>query len=165
MSNPALTAEDLIAWNETTAQNWRKLLSNHPDLLDKPCDVAGAKTVAELLQHIVAAELRYAQRINDLPISDYAEIPFDSVDAIYATHSHAIALFQQSLAAPTNWDEEIEFPTRSVGKLRSNRRFILFHSLLHGIRHYAQLATLVRQYGVKPDWLMDYLSMHMERVQ
>jgi uncharacterized damage-inducible protein DinB len=164
MSEPVLTTEELIAWNETTSQNWRKFLSDHPDLLDKPCDIAGAKTVAELLQHIVAAELRYSQRLNDLPITDYSEIPFDSVDSIYATHSRAIELFRQALAADTNWNEEIDFPTRSVGRLRSSRKFILFHSLLHGIRHYAQLSTLVRQYGVRPDWLMDYLAMHMERI-
>jgi hypothetical protein len=36
--------------------------------------------------------------------------------------------------------------------------------MLHGIRHYAQLATLVRQQGVKPDWQMDYLFVDMERV-
>ncbi len=164
MSQPILSAEDIIAWNENTTQNWRKLLSNHHQLLDKACDITGTKTVAELLQHIVAVELRYAQRIADLPISDYAEIPLDSVDSIFATHTRAIALFQQSLAADTDWDEEIEFPTRTAGRLRSNRKTILFHALLHSIRHFAQLATLVRQHGVKPDWQMDYLSMHMEQI-
>ena len=165
MSQPILSAEDILAWNEKTNQNWRKLLSSHSELLDKPCDVAGAKTIAELLQHIVAVELRYAQRLADLPISDYAELPFDSVDSIYAIHTRAIALFQQSLAADTNWNEEIDFPTRTAGRLRSTRKTILFHALLHSIRHYAQLATLVRQQGIKPDWPMDYLFMHMERVQ
>jgi uncharacterized damage-inducible protein DinB len=165
MDELALTSQDLIAWNEATAKNWRKLLSNHPELLDKPCDVAGGKTIAELLQHIVAIELRFAQRIADLPISDYSEVPFDSIDAIYATHTRSIALFQESLAADTNWNEEVEFPTRTAGRLRSTRKTILFHALLHSIRHYAQLATLVRQQGIKPDWPMDYLFMHMERVQ
>jgi uncharacterized damage-inducible protein DinB len=39
---------------------------------------------------------------------------------------------------------------------------MLFHTLLHGIRHYAQLATLARQYGIKPDWSMDYFLMGIE---
>jgi hypothetical protein len=34
---------------------------------------------------------------------------------------------------------------------------------MHGIRHYAQLATLVRQHGVAPDWPMDYLFMGARR--
>ena len=165
MSQPILTAEELLAWNETTAQNWRKLLTKHPELLISPCDIAGTKTIAELLQHIVAVQLRYAERIADLPITEYADVPFDSIESIYATHSRSIALFQQLLAANTNWDEAVEFPTRSAGSLRSTRKTILLHSLLHAIRHYAQLATLVRQHGIKPDWPMDYLFMHMEPVQ
>ena len=163
MTQPILTAEEILAWNEKTATGWRQLLTNHPELLTQPCDIAGTKTVAELLQHIVAVQLRYAERLGDLPISDYDAIPFDSAESIYATHDHTIAIFQQLLASDINWDEPLEFTTRSRGPLRSDRKTILFHALLHGIRHYAQLASLVRQCGVQPGWPMDYLFMHMER--
>ena len=56
-----------------------------------------------------------------------------------------------------NWEEKLEFPTLSAGTQSATRKKILFHALLHGIRHYAQLATLVRQHGIKPDWSMDIL--------
>ena len=118
----------------------------------------GVKTVAGLLQHIVAVELRYAERLADLPVSGYADIPFDSVETIYATHNRAIMIFQQLLASDIDWDAPIEYATRTMGQARSARKTILFHALLHGIRHYAQLATLVRQHGVKPNWSMDYIS-------
>jgi uncharacterized damage-inducible protein DinB len=163
MSEPILTAEEVLAWNEKTAQGWRQLLTSHPELLTQPCDIAGTKTVAELLQHIVAVQLRYAERLGDLPISDYDAIPFDSAESIYATHDRTIAIFQQLLASDINWGEPLEFTTRSRGPLRSDRKTILFHALLHGIRHYAQLASLVRQCGVQPGWPMDYLAMRMER--
>ena len=163
MTQPTLNAEEILAWNEKTAQGWQKLLTDHPELLTQPCDIAGTKSVAELLQHIVAVELRYAERLAGLPASDYATIPFDSVESIYATHNRAVALFQQVFTSDINWTEPMEFPTRTMGPLRSNRKTILFHALLHGIRHYAQLASLVRQCGVKPDWQMDYLLMHAER--
>jgi uncharacterized damage-inducible protein DinB len=165
MTQPILTAEEILAWSEKTATGWRQLLAAHPELLTQPCDIAGTKTVAELLQHIVAAQLRYAERLAGLPISDYATIPFDSVDSIYATHDRSIILFQQLLASDIDWDEPIDFTTRTMGSLHSNRKTILLHALLHGIRHYAQLASLVRQHGVKPDWPMDYLFMHAELVR
>jgi uncharacterized damage-inducible protein DinB len=165
MNEPALTAEEILAWNEKTAQGWRQLLTRHPELLTQSCDIAGTKTVAELLQHIVAAELRYAERLSDLPISDYATIPFDSVDSIYSTHDRATALFKQLFVSDINWDDPLDFTTRTMGTLHSNRKTILFHALLHGVRHYAQLASLVRRCGVKPDWPMDYLFMHAELVQ
>jgi uncharacterized damage-inducible protein DinB len=164
MSEPSLSASELITWLETTSTNWRKLLNAHPELLTKPCDVAGVKSVAELLQHIVAVELRYAERLADLPVSDYANIPFDSVDAIYATHERSIAIFRQLLTSNIDWNTSTEYMTRSFGPARSGRKTILFHVLLHGIRHYAQLATLVRQCGVKPDWPMDYIFMDIEKV-
>jgi uncharacterized damage-inducible protein DinB len=165
MNEPFLTAEEILAWNEKTAQGWRQLLTRHPELLTQSCDIAGTKTVAELLQHIVAAELRYAERLANLPISDYATIPFDSVDSIYSTHDRATALFKQLFVSDINWDDPLDFTTRTMGTLHSNRKTILFHALLHGVRHYAQLASLVRQCGVKPDWPMDYLFMHAEFVQ
>jgi uncharacterized damage-inducible protein DinB len=166
MSEPVLTAQELITWNEKTAAGWRKLLFNHPDLLIKPCDIAGTKTIAELLQHIVAAQLRYAERLANLPISDYADIPFDSVESIYASHDRAIAILQQLLAQEDyNWEDPIDFTTRTMGTLHSNRRTMLFHALLHGVRHYAQLASLVRQCGIKPDWPMDYLFMYVKFIQ
>lgn len=163
MTQPILTAEEILAWNEKTAQGWRQLLTDHPELLTQPCDIAGTKSVAELLQHIVAAQLRYAERLAGLPISDYDAIRFDSVDSIYATHDRAVAIFQQLIISDSNWDEPLDFTTRSRGSLRSNRKTILFHALLHGIRHYAQLATLVRRCGVQPEQPMDYLFMHIER--
>jgi uncharacterized damage-inducible protein DinB len=163
MTQPILTAEEILAWNEKTAQGWRQLLTDHPELLTQPCDIAGTKSVAELLQHIVAAQLRYAERLAGLPISDYDAIRFDSVDSIYATHDRAVAIFQQLIISDSNWDEPLDFTTRSRGSLRSNRKTILFHALLHGIRHYAQLATLVRHCGVQPEQPMDYLFMHIER--
>ncbi|HEX3572078.1 MAG TPA: DinB family protein [Acidobacteriaceae bacterium] len=164
MTQPILTAEEVLAWNEKTAQGWRQLLTAQPELLTQPCDIAGTKTVAELLQHIVAVQLRYAERLANLPVSDYAAIPFDSAESIYATHDRTIAIFQHLLTTDIDWEEPLEFTTRSMGPARSNRKTILFHALLHGIRHYAQLASLVRQRGVQPGWPMDYLIMHFERV-
>ncbi|WP_433966950.1 DinB family protein [Tunturiibacter gelidiferens] len=164
MTEPALTARDLIAWLEKTSTGWRDLLTHNPELFTLPCDITGVQTVAQLLQHIVAVELRYAERLADQPVTDYANIPYDSVEAIYATHDRAIALLQKLLDSEVDWNETIEFTTRTRGSARSARKTILFHLLLHGIRHYAQLSTLVRQHGVQPGWLMDYLFMDMEHI-
>jgi uncharacterized damage-inducible protein DinB len=165
MTQPALTAEEILTWNDKTATGWRQLLSDHPELLSQTCDIAGTKTVAELLQHIVAAQLRYAERLADLPITDYAAIPFDSVASIYAVHDRAIKILRRLITSDIDWNESIDYATRSMGSLRSDRKTILFHALLHSIRHYAQLASLVRHCGVKAGWPMDYLFMHAEFVQ
>jgi uncharacterized damage-inducible protein DinB len=164
MSEPALTAEDAIQWIDTTARSWHRLLTENPDLLNLGCDVARTATVGELLQHIVAVELRYAERILGRQETDYREIPFDSADAILQTHERAMALMRQALEAGLDWDKPLEFTTRTYGKAQASLKTIFFHSIFHGIRHYAQLATLVRQNGYTVGSPGDYLFVGASRV-
>lgn len=114
MSQPLFTANDALAWHEHTATAWRKALADDPAILTLPCTVAKTKTAGELLQHIVAVELRYAERLNNLPASDYSTIPYDTVETIYATHDRATELLRQALDANLDWDTEIEFVTRMM---------------------------------------------------
>lgn len=164
MQQSTLTANEMLAWLEKNSTNWKALIEAHPEILSMPCDVMSVGTVGGLLQHIVAVELRYAEQLSGLPPTEYAAIAFDSAEAIYRTHERALAIYRKQLESDIDWNERIEFATRSMGQMRSSRKTILFHALLHGIRHYAQLATLVRQNGIKPGWQMDYLMMDAERV-
>jgi uncharacterized damage-inducible protein DinB len=163
MPQPALTAYEMLAWLDTTSNHWHDLIEAHPEILAMPCDIMGASTAGQLLQHIVAVELRYAEQLSGLPVTEYSAIAFDSADAIYKTHRCATALISKQLESDVDWNQRIDYVTRSMGPARSMRKTILFHALMHAIRHYAQLATLVRQHGVKPGWQMDYLAMDIER--
>jgi len=165
MSTPALTAEELIAWNDATSHQWRTFVTENPTVLAVQCDIYKAETVGQLLQHIVAAELRYAERLAELPVSDYAAIPYATSDDIYATHDRALSILRTLLADPTyDWNAQLEFNTLTQGRRRSSRRSILFHAMLHGIRHYAQLTTLVRQAGFSPKMALDYLLMDSQPI-
>jgi uncharacterized damage-inducible protein DinB len=164
MAQPGLSADEVMAWLDSTSKHWQALIEEHPEILQLPCDVLGVGTVGGLLQHIVAVEVRYAEQLSGLPPSDYSTIPFDSAKAIYATHDRAVRMFRELLAGDFDWEARFDYVTRSMGPARSKRKTVLFHALLHGIRHYAQLATLVRQHGIKPGWQMDYLVMDIERV-
>ena len=154
-----LTDTELLAWLERTSTGWRNLLLAYPEAATFPCSTRETQDIAGLLQHIMAVELRYAERLNDQPETPYEAIPF-ATEAIYAVHERAMALVRQlSKRGEPFWDEPIEFMTRSAGLLRATRRTVLVHLCMHGIRHYAQLATLVREHGVAPGWPMDYLFM------
>jgi uncharacterized damage-inducible protein DinB len=160
MSLPGLSGNELIAWLERTSAGWRDLLTAHPVALALPCDIRETQTVGQLLQHIVAVELRFAERISGLTETPYEVIPSDSVAAIYATHDKAMGhLRQLDPHTEDYWEEWLEFTTRSAGTLRARRCTIFIHLVMHSIRHYAQLATLMRQQGIAPNWGMDYLLM------
>lgn len=159
-----ISAEKLIAWNDTTAQRWHEFILANPNILGLLCDIRNGRTVADTFQHIVAVELRYAQRLAGLPESRYEEIPKTSIDSLHAAHELALGLVRSLLANPNyDWSVDITFDTLSAGRLRTSRETILLHIALHGIRHYAQLATLVRQQGFKPTFQMDYLMTDAHR--
>ena len=46
-----------------TSDQWRGFLGETSRGACVACDIAGSKTVAEMMHHIVAVELRYAERI------------------------------------------------------------------------------------------------------
>lgn len=162
MSSLNLSGEELLAWNDLTARKWRDFVTATPAVLAVPCDIREVDTVGKLMQHIVAVELRYAQRLAIVPETEYSAVPYGTGDEILATHLQAVALFRHGLAQPDfDWQQEIEFATISAGRMRSSRKTVFVHAMMHSMRHYAQLATLVRQHGFKPDWPMDYLFMNM----
>jgi uncharacterized damage-inducible protein DinB len=163
MSIPGVTGKELMAWVERTALGWQELIGAHPEALSFPCDIRETTSVAELLQHIVAVELRYAERLSGLAETPYEEIAFGSTEAIYTTHEKAMELVTQlDDREHAYWEEWVEFATRRGGSIRTTRRTVLVHLLMHSIRHYAQLATLLRQHGIAPNWQMDYLVMGVE---
>ena len=44
-------------------------------------------------------------------------------------------------------DRELTFPTLTAGTLSASKRKIVTHMLLHGVRHWAQLAAALREAG------------------
>lgn len=156
----ALSADELLAWNEHTANGWRTLLQKNPQALALPSDIRESNTVADVVQHIVAVELRFAERLAGRTETSYEQIAKDSVAALFATHDRAIALLRATLALPGYaWEEVVEFATRSAGVWRVSRRTMFVHALMHGIRHWAQLATLLRHQGIRAEQGGDYLLM------
>ena len=164
MSLPALSAEEMLAWNQRTAQTWRQLVDEHPEVLALPCDIFGVSSVGQLLHHVVAVETRYAQRLAGSPETPFDAIPYSNGAEIFAAHEAAMAIFRAELAKGGDWDRKFEFQTLTMGLARASRKTVFFHAMMHSIRHYAQLATLVRQHGFKTSFPMDYLAMGIEKV-
>jgi uncharacterized damage-inducible protein DinB len=146
---PALTLEEILNWSDESAQRWFQFFAATPDALAVPCGVYKSDSTAlGLVRHVVVVEMRYAQRLANLPVTDYETVPSDSLDALIALHNDAVAQFRTLLAdTAQDWETQMEFVTLTAGTLHASRRKVLAHTLLHGIRHWAQLATLCRAAG------------------
>jgi uncharacterized damage-inducible protein DinB len=156
---PSLSLDELLAYCEAESQQWRRWLQGNHAALDLPLNnVAMANNVLELVLHIIAVDLRYSQRLLDQPITQYEELERDAAK-LFAVHDRAFDNLRKFLAAakPEEWQQVIDFPTRSMGTLTASKRKIFVHTLLHSVRHWAQLATMLRQAGHKQDWQHDFL--------
>lgn len=110
------------------------------------------ETVGSLIRHIFSAELRYVERIGGLPLTDTASVASDKADALFrfgeATRTRFVNLVD-SLPAD-RWDVPVEISLMNAAVRLSPRKIVL-QVLTHEIRHWAQVATLLRLQGRKGD--------------
>jgi len=108
-------------------------------------------TIGELVRHIFSAEQRYVARIQGAPLTDPAAVPADDVEALFAFGTQGRESLRALLATfPTErWvvPQQIQIGkhTRSVAP-----RKLIVQAVTHEIRHWAQVATLLRMSGRKP---------------
>src|SRR5690348_4666212 len=154
-----LTADELLRFCFAETQRWREWLATTQELLDLRVDIAQAKTVRELILHIVAVDLRYAERLLGERVTEYNELPTSTLAELFSTSDRAKEKLETFMlqARDDEWNEVLSFPTRSAGSLSSSKRKIFIHTLLHGMRHWAQLATYLRQQGHKQPWAHDFI--------
>lgn len=157
---PAITLDELLAWNRESSAFWNAHLAANPALLELPCGIGGAANVQELVRHIWGVELRWAQRIAGLPVLAKEDLPAGPLDAFYALHEQAVRIFRELLDHPAYaWDETmtLDLPWLPPQERTFTRRKLLGHTLFHSQRHWAQLATLVRAAGFPSEFKGDLL--------
>lgn len=156
--DPALRLAELLAYCGSESHKWRDWFAKNPTALKVKTDIAQATTAAQLVQHIVAVDLRYAQRLLGEPVTPYDSLPTDA-ESLFKIADDAFAKLRSFLdsAKEEDWKVVLEFPTRSAGTLSGSRKKIFIHTLLHSVRHWAQIATALRAEGFKQDWPHDFL--------
>jgi len=155
----ALSADELLTFCTAETQRWQEWFNANPQTLDLHIDIAQAKSVRELVLHIVAVELRYAERLLGEKVTDYDELPANGVKELFSTSRRSAEMLRKFLrqADDAEWAKSLTFPTRSAGTLSASKRKIFVHALLHGMRHWAQLATFLRQRGHQQTWSHDFI--------
>ena len=155
-----ISFNELLDWNASEAKKWRAWFETQPaTVLDVPIRIAQTQNVREFLLHIFAVELRYAERLQGLPVTAYETLPTESVADLFGVGEKAGGMYRRYLSSVSDQDlaAVIEFPTRTAGTLRSSKRKIFLHAMLHGVRHWAQLATALREAGYPTNWGKDFL--------
>jgi uncharacterized damage-inducible protein DinB len=156
----ALSFRELMDYTGEETDRWEAWLRERgPEVLDVALGEGRWGTVRELLFHTFLVERRYADRLLGDPITPYEGVPHGTVDELFAIHRAARERLARYVAGATaeEWDEVLTFETLLYGPMYGSRRKIVGHALLHGIRHWAQIATALRQAGHE-QWPHDLMA-------
>ena len=115
---PAITLEELLAWNQEASNFWKAHLEANPALLELPCGIGGTANVQEFVRHIWGVELRWASALPACPYAPKEEMPAGPLDALFDLHVKAVQIFRTLLDDPAaNWDETftLDYPLAAAG--------------------------------------------------
>ncbi len=157
MSEPVLAA--LLAWNRAESRRWHAWFASHPAALDLSMGAGTTASMRTSIRHIFAVDLRYAQRLVGLPVSPFESIDVADVDGLFALgeRAHALLAGWLATASAADLDHVHTFMTLSAGEQTASARKIVTHACTHHVRHWAQIATVLRLHGQPSGWPHDFL--------
>jgi uncharacterized damage-inducible protein DinB len=148
----ALDVQDLVGystWQRAVWQSWFAQKGPAPLAVTTGDHGDGRfPTIGGLIRHIFSSELRYAQRIAGVPVTDTTAVAIDDPAALFMLGAVGRASFigvVKTLPA-AQWTIPLEFHLFS-SVVRATPRKVVLHVITHEIRHWAQVATLLRLQG------------------
>jgi uncharacterized damage-inducible protein DinB len=155
-----LTFTELLDYTERETARWEEWLRQTDfTVLELPIAAPPRESVRQLIAHIFIVEHRYADRLHGEEPVSYESFPDRTVEEVFAIHRSARPKLTRWVAQADEAQlaEELTFPTLSAGVFTASKRKIVAHALMHGIRHWAQIATVLRQAGHPQPWGHDLL--------
>jgi uncharacterized damage-inducible protein DinB len=110
-------------------------------------------SIGEVVRHVFSAEKKYVDHLEGRPLTDAAMISAEDIDALFAFGRHSRAALRSYIATlPVDELDILREHTIVEKTLRLTPRKILAHVVLHEIRHWAQIATLLRLQGMNVEF-------------
>lgn len=155
----ALTYEVLLEVTSTEHHRWRDWFVEHPKAWVVPFATGRMATIGGLVQHIFGVELRYAQRLLDQEVTAWQEFRQTSIDEVFELGDNARGQLVHFLttAPEKELDRVLTFQTLTAGTISASKYKIASNIFLHDIRHWGQIATVLRQNGFVDQWPHDML--------
>ncbi|HJQ10781.1 MAG TPA: DinB family protein [Gemmatimonadaceae bacterium] len=161
----ALSYGFLLEYTSMENHRWHDWFESNPDAWNVPFASPPMSTVGDMVKHIMGVELRYTQRLRDEPVSEWEQLlAHTSLEDVFAMGDNARALLVDFLtnAAESELDRVLTFKTLTAGTVTASKHKIASNVFLHGIRHWGQIATVLRQNGFTTQWPHDMLLSGLE---
>lgn len=152
---------DLLRYDESEATKWRAWLETQPpEVLDLPFGDAARRmgNVREMIWHIFITEWVYACILNGEPYDGWDQFKRESVAELFAIGDRARTGLRTYLADATDAAMSGSMILSVPGfTVTGSARKFLTHAFVHTLRHWAQLATVLRQNGYETGWPHDFV--------
>ena len=156
---------ELLRYSEEERAKWRRFFADHEGALDIPLHPDGRfATVGKLIDHIFLTEQRHLQRLRSETLSEQTGLTASNAPPLFDYGASVRRELEQLLGEldDEQVDEVRTVHVREQDWLMTPRK-LLFHILLHEIRHWAQIALAVRLAGVDPPGDHDLFFSHALR--
>ena len=148
----SLTFDELLRYTSAERDRWRRWFVAHPDAMDVVVQPGGRlPTVGKLIDHIFFAERRILQRLTDTPLSQSTGLTGNNAPPLF-DYGASVRRELEQYVADLDGDVADEIRSFEIGERQwpMTSRKLLFHILIHEIRHWAQIALAVRLAGFEP---------------
>jgi len=155
----ALRYETLLELTSTEHHRWHEWFLDRPEAWAVAFASGRMATVGGVVLHIFAVEMRYAQRLLDQEVTQWDDFAQASIEEVFDLGDNARALLVQFLtgASESEVDRVLTFQTLTAGTVTATKHKIASNIFLHDIRHWGQIATVLRQNGFSDQWPHDML--------
>jgi uncharacterized damage-inducible protein DinB len=155
----ALRYETLLELTSAEQHRWHDWFVERPQAWAVPFATGRMATIGGVVTHIFTVELRYAQRLLDREVTAWEDFRQTSIDDVFELGDNARGLLVQFLtsAPDSELDRVLTFQTLTAGTVTASKHKIASNVFLHGIRHWGQIATVLRQKGFADQWPHDLL--------
>jgi uncharacterized damage-inducible protein DinB len=152
-----ISFESLLSYEEEETERWRQWFSKRPHLLK--VEASPTHLIADLIFHLFAAELRIAQRLLGESMTPDRDLARSTVDELFDIGRNAREKVRNFLAGVSEAEIQTpkKYPSPTLGEFEASPSKLLTHALVHSIRHWGQVATILRGHGHRADWSHDVL--------
>jgi len=147
-----LTLKELLTYSEEEQDRWQNWFASHGDEpLRFPLSGDRMPSLGSMIQHALGTELWFAEHLGGAAITEWWTEPAGAAASLFELGTAAKRKLRQLIehVPPEEWGRMVEL--QGGGRsFRVSVRKAVGNALVHEIRHWAQVAIIVRQHGLAP---------------
>ncbi|MBV8843439.1 MAG: DinB family protein [Bryobacterales bacterium] len=148
----AITLDEFFEYTDWQRRKWSDWFRQHGD---GPLDISAGPngdgrftSVGDLVKHIFSAEKRYVERLTGCALTDSASISSVNAESLFAFGDQSRKELRQFIEGMPEQDWESPLELKILNHVvKASPRKIVMHVLMHEVRHWAQIHTILRLNG------------------